>query len=123
MRLNIEDEPVLQELYKEKCQTLDINCIQLYDGDTAFDFVHDSLRSVDCIILDFMLPGHSGQMVLEAIRRQPNHPLVLVVSAIADHTDSLEDLHSGEVRLIEKGEIPLGKILEVVQQYFLGLGA
>lgn len=116
--LIIEDEPILQDMYRARCEELGINCVQIYDGDNAFDFVQDSLGSVHFVILDYMLPGQPGQVILEQIRRNNNHPPVFVVSAIAEQTDTLEEVAPGTVKVIEKGAIPLGQILERIRQYF-----
>jgi DNA-binding response OmpR family regulator len=54
-------------------------------GEEGFFLINTEI--FDIVILDIMLPGHSGLEILEALRRRDNQTLVLILTA----RDALED--------------------------------
>ncbi|MBV5305637.1 MAG: response regulator transcription factor [Desulfobulbaceae bacterium] len=54
-------------------------------GEEGFFLINTEI--FDVVILDIMLPGHSGLEILEALRRRDNQTLVLILTA----RDALED--------------------------------
>jgi DNA-binding response OmpR family regulator len=116
--LIIEDDPTLQGLYADHCERLGFAVVQLYDGTTGFDYVkHENLNHLSVIILDYMLPEVSGRVILEEIKRREVTSPTLVISAIAEKSDDIQQLSPGSVIEIVKGDVPLHLIMESVSAY------
>ena len=64
--LIIEDDPEIQEMLKYAFEREGWGLIQAKTGEEGLDAL--SAHPVDCVILDFMLPGQDGFKVLKKIR-------------------------------------------------------
>lgn len=112
----VEDDPMLQEMYADVCNQLGLAYRQITDGTEAYDFFkHGDTKTVRAVILDYMLPGVSGQAILDELKKDPTHWPVIVVSAIAEQSGDLSDLGPGKVVELVKGEVSLKKILLAAQ--------
>ena len=89
----VEDEPSLRELVQMNLELdgYEVNCIS--DGQAAMNQL-SQLGSADLVILDVMLPHHSGLEICEALRKSSAVP-VLFLSAKGTTTDKIEGLKKG----------------------------
>ena len=69
---------------------MEVDCA--YDGEEAVEKAKD--KKYDIILLDLMLPGISGEEVLQEIRKQGNTP-VIILTAKDTIDDKVEVLQSG----------------------------
>lgn len=81
--LIIEDENDINDLISEVLTKNGFACKKVYSGTEALIYITESF---DLFILDLMLPGMSGEKVIEEIRKVTNTP-VLVLSS-KDSMDS-----------------------------------
>jgi DNA-binding response OmpR family regulator len=84
--LIVEDEPDVAETYKLWLQS-DYEVWMAQDGDEGLDMLDGS---VDVILLDRMMPGLSGDEVLERIRERDLDCRVSMVTAVEPDFDILE---------------------------------
>jgi DNA-binding response OmpR family regulator len=84
--LIVEDEPDVAETYKLWLQS-DYEVWMAQDGDEGLDMLDGS---VDVILLDRMMPGLSGDEVLETIRERDLDCRVSMVTAVEPDFDILE---------------------------------
>lgn len=70
-----------------------------YDGVTALEMA--AANKYDCILLDVMLPGHSGYEVCAKIRETSNVPIIMLTARSEDE-DKLEGLGVGADDYITK---------------------
>lgn len=76
--LIIEDDTDINNLMAKALTEAGYSCMQAFSGTEAM--IHLSDKVFDVIILDLMLPGKSGNCIMEEIRPQIDTP-VIVVSA------------------------------------------
>lgn len=112
-----EDDKVLQELYLEKFQEAGVVTLQAFDGFEAEHLLAQN-KEINLLVLDLMMPGVSGQVILGKLTEgNRNHLPVVVVSAIAETSDDLADIAPGKVLYIAKGEVSLRVIVESIKAY------
>ncbi len=75
--LIIEDEPSIANIYKLKLKSAGYQADIIFSGLEALSAVKS--YQPDIILLDLMLPGMSGEKVLEKIRNNPSNRLIPVV--------------------------------------------
>ncbi len=90
--LVVEDEPRLGELLRLYLERDGYAVTVVGDGRAAIDAVEAD--GVDLVVLDLMLPGLSGEAVLEAIREQGDIP-VLIASAKRSDAERIAGLRMG----------------------------
>ena len=84
--LVVEDEPDLAELYAawlEGAYHVEVR----YDGESGLGAIDDS---VDVVLLDRMMPGLSGDTVLDVIRKEALDCRIAMVTAVEPDFDILE---------------------------------
>jgi len=79
--LIVEDSPTLAMTSQAHLEPLGHTILIAGDGATAFAMLRD--RPVDCVLLDLKLPDIDGLEILEDIRRNPDPPAVIVMTANA----------------------------------------
>ena len=84
--LIVEDEPDVAETYKLWLRN-DYEVRMAHDGDEGLELLDDS---VDVVLLDRMMPGLSGDEVLERIRERDLGCRVSMVTAVEPDFDILE---------------------------------
>ena len=94
--LIVEDDPAISDLIAEVLTTGGIQPIRAYSGSEALLVLQR--RHPDLILLDLMLPGISGEAVME---RVPDIP-VIIVSARGEIDDKVDLLRSGAADYITK---------------------
>jgi len=121
--LIVEDEPDVAETYNLWLQN-DYEVRMAGDGSEALELLNDE---VDVVLLDRMMPGLSGDEVLERIRASGSDCRVAMVTAVEPDFDILEmgfdsyltkpirsdDLHETVTNLLERSEYD-----DLLQEYY-----
>ena len=111
--LLVEDEPAVRELLKavltRRGYHVDVGCT----GDEGLALC-DSLEPPDLLITDLIMPGATGPVIAERLRRRVPNAKVLLMSGYADHP-LLEAAHkAGEPCLVKPFE--MSQFSDAVQQ-------
>ena len=80
--LIVDDDTDIVETIKEALQDFGVNFRTTGNGNAAVDLIKEKVP--DLLILDQMLPGRSGFLVMEKIRplrRETNRPPVIMITA------------------------------------------
>lgn len=84
--LVVEDEQDLADMYAEWLEA-DNDVRVAYDGETALEEMGES---VDVVLLDRLMPGFSGDEVLDEIQSRGYEPRVAMITAVEPDFDVLE---------------------------------
>ncbi|HWA78163.1 MAG TPA: response regulator [Polyangiaceae bacterium] len=100
--LTVDDSVTFSEELKRALHGEGYDIVSVYSGEDALALL--SLESVDCILLDVVMPGIGGK---ETCRRIKNSPLVrdipiIMLTGLADRASMLEGLALGADDYIEK---------------------
>jgi two-component system phosphate regulon response regulator PhoB len=100
--LVVEDEPAIAELISVNLRHNGFQPIWVTDGEGAQREVNDVLP--DAILLDWMLPGHSGLTLARRWRADPRtRPVpILMITARGDESDKVSGLDAGADDYITK---------------------
>lgn len=90
--LIIDDDTNINNLLREALEKGGYTCSQAYSGTEAL--LRLDMEPFDLVLLDLMLPGMSGERVLEEIRRKRDIP-VIVLTAKDRLDDKVDLLKSG----------------------------
>lgn len=74
--LIVEDEPTYRETLQFNLQRDGYNVVAVDNGPAALDEFHRA----DCVLLDLMLPGMSGEEVCRTIRASSNVPVIMLTA-------------------------------------------
>jgi len=90
--LVIDDDPAIVELLRDFLVANDFRALEATNGQEALDIM--ARESVDCLIMDVMMPGLSGFELCRQIRARHDAPIIFL-SARADETDKIRGLMLG----------------------------
>lgn len=89
----VEDDPILMEFILFNLDKEEHSTLSYTHGDQAMEHIHQVV-TCDLIMLDNMLPGHTGIELCKAIRTLSNVP-ILFLSAKGNTSDRIEGLKAG----------------------------
>lgn len=117
--LLVEDEAPIADLIADHLGRRGHVITKIADGDQAFEWLglgKDRSAEVipDLVVLDVMLPGRTGLVLCEAIRRAPlsKQPVVLMLTAKRNEEDAIAGFEAGADDYVRK---PFG-IVELVRR-------
>lgn len=120
--LVVEDDAVLQELYRDRFVVAGLTVLQAFDGMQALEMLQ-SHSEIQLVLLDLMLPKLSGYDVLAQLKHkaETRDIPVIIVSALADVDDQARGLQLGAAEYITKGEMLPGVVIDKIKQYVLSV--
>ena len=111
--LIVEDDTNINNLLREALSKEGYSCEQAFSGTEAKLLLNMQKHGYALVLLDLMLPGISGEAVLEEIRKKGNLP-VIVLTAKDSLDEKVEVLTSGADDYITK-PFEIREVLERVQ--------
>lgn len=90
--LIVDDDPEVLKLTKKFLQQFNFRVTTALDAQGAYSAMNG--WSIDCVVLDIMLPGEDGYSILETIRKSSAVP-VIMLTAMTDDTDRIVGLELG----------------------------
>ena len=113
--LIVEDDTNINNLLREALSKEGYSCEQAFSGTEAKLLLNMQKHGYALVLLDLMLPGISGEAVLEEIRKKGNLP-VIVLTAKDSLDEKVEVLTSGADDYITKPFNTLELIARVKSQ-------
>lgn len=110
--LIVEDDTNINNLLREALSKEGYSCEQAFSGTEAKMLLNMQKHGYALVLLDLMLPGISGEAVLEEIRKKGNLP-VIVLTAKDSLDEKVEVLTSGADDYITKPFNPLELVARV----------
>jgi len=111
--LVVEDEPAIQELVAINLEHAGHRVLRASSAEEAQRSIHDALP--DLVVLDWMLPGESGQAFarrLRVDRRTRDIPIIMLTARVQEH-DRVAGLEAGADDYISKPFSPRELIARV----------
>jgi DNA-binding response OmpR family regulator len=118
--LVVDDEEDIVSLMRDFLEAEAYDVLVAYDGPSALRVLDGA--SVDCVLLDVMMPGQSGFEVLRKVRETRDVP-VLFLSARQEDSDKIRGLGLGADDYIVKSATPgeiVARIKAVLRRYQRG---
>jgi two-component system response regulator PilR (NtrC family) len=98
--LIVDDEEVLQDVLSSLLRKEGYDVLSARSGEEGLEVLAEN--DDDLVLLDLMLPGISGQDVLQKIRRSDPDTVVVVVTAYSSIEGAIEAMRSGAFHYIPK---------------------
>ena len=95
-----DDDDLLRDLVKEVLEEEGYEVYAAEDGDQAIDIFWEN-KDIALAVLDIMMPGSDGLLVLKEIREKSDIP-VLMLTALGDSASELNCLRSGANDFVSK---------------------
>ncbi|WP_340002607.1 response regulator transcription factor [Oceanobacillus sp. FSL K6-0127] len=109
--LVVDDDKSIVELIRDFLENDGFQVETAFDASQALDIFQS--HSIDCIILDIMMPGQNGFELCRKLREESNVP-ILFLSALSDDVDKIRGLVLGGDDYIVKTASP-GEIVARVK--------
>src|ERR1700722_11097927 len=77
--LVIDDERLVRWSLRQKCEEWGSNAVEAAAAERGLHLVHD--ESPDLVLLDVRLPDLNGIQVLEQLKKTPDPPAVIMITA------------------------------------------
>jgi PAS domain S-box-containing protein len=101
MRVLIVDDDVVNQMVAEaQCARLGMTTRTVGSGEQALEVL--ATERFDVMLLDVQLSGMSGLVVADALRREPNRPYIVGMTASASAADQLACLEAGMDHFVAK---------------------
>ena len=93
--LVVEDDPAIREMLRTFLSARNFHVEEADSGQAAYDWLAE--KNPDLIVLDWMLPGFSGQELLKMMRANPAQKEipVIMLTARAEERDKIAGLETG----------------------------
>jgi len=91
--LFVEDDPVIGKALRQGFVETGHDCVWAKDGDRGLEQART--RQFDAIVMDVMLPGHSGIEALQMLRNEGNHTPVILLTALGSVEERVAGLQAG----------------------------
>ena len=98
--LYVDDEDSLRFLVKEQLSVEGFDVTAAEDGPTALENLKK--EEFDIVLLDILMPGMDGFAVLKEIRKNKNHPRVIMLTGVSEISTAIESVKSGANDYITK---------------------
>lgn len=118
--LLVEDEQALQKIYSNKLRNSGFNVSVAITGDEALRKAQTELP--DIILLDLILPGKDGFVVLEELKQQDTTKdiPVVILSNLGQESDIARGKQLGAIDYLVKADVGLMDLVEKVKKYLGG---
>lgn len=113
-----EDEKPLAKALELKLKSAGHDILISYNGREAIEIFNSS---IDIILLDLIVPETDGFGVLKAIRKKDKKIPIIILSNLGQPEDKLRVKNLGATAYYIKSEMPLNKILDIVN-FYVGYG-
>jgi CheY-like chemotaxis protein len=113
--LIIEDDPVMQKMYRRVFEFEGFEVAQANDGKVGLEMAQTT--SSDMILLDIMMPVLSGLQVLDALKSNPvtERIPVMVFTNLGGKQDADAVLAKGAVACVHKSEVNPKQVVQMVR--------
>ena len=113
--LIVEDEEALRRVLQEKMEHSGYETFAAKDGDEGFEMAKS--KNPDIILLDLILPKHSGFDVLGMLKKDPELKgiPVFILSNLAEDENLKQALAMGAEDYFVKAQHPINEIVEKVK--------
>ena len=98
--LIVDDEEVLQDVLKSLLRHEGYETASARSGEEALTILRQG--DIDLVLLDLMLPGMSGQEVLQQIRREDPSQVVVMITAFSSVEGAISAMREGAFHYIPK---------------------
>ncbi len=105
--LIVDDDPTQRRILEETIKRLGYQTCTASDGEEAIQSLEQSDNNdIAVMLLDLVMPGMSGQEVLERIRHNPSAPPTIVQTANGSIDTAIDAMRSGAVDFVIKPVSP-----------------
>jgi DNA-binding response OmpR family regulator len=113
--LIVEDEEALRKVLQEKMESSGFETFVAKDGDEGWDLAQS--KNPDIILLDLVLPKHSGFDVLASLKQDPvlKDIPVFILSNLAEDESLKKALQMGAEDYFVKAQHPINEIVDKVK--------
>ena len=108
--LLVEDELRLARSYQRNLEDEGHSVTAVSDGENALARIHADPFAFDVVIMDVLLPGHSGIEVCREVRRRGIRVPILLLTALGDTEDKVAGLDAGADDYLTK-PFPMDELL------------
>lgn len=113
--LIIEDDLVIQKMYKREFEFEGFEIVQAFDGKVGVELT--KMVAPDMILLDIMMPVISGLQALDMIKADPmtERIPVIVFTNLASEQDAESVLSKGAVACVHKSQVDSKQVVQMVR--------